>query len=227
MEQYYCPTCKGETGHKRNLGWGTFFGSIFTLGISLFFIPFYPKRCVVCGNDSREMPFSSNNNVDKRICPFCAEEIKKDAIKCKHCGSMLSTVSPPPTAQEIVNIQYITNASIKKIESSQATDEIKQEGLVVVSRLSAWVESLFPIKVKIDGILIAELPNGKQISKSITTGRHKLTLEHIAINQILSFKESRTEGAGWCFFDVEHGKTTLIEFTISMSGLDIVNVKLQ
>lgn len=26
---------------------------------------------------------------DLRKCPFCAEEIKAEALKCKHCGSML------------------------------------------------------------------------------------------------------------------------------------------
>ncbi len=30
------------------------------------------------------------------ICPFCQEEIKDGAIKCKHCGSMLT--EPSPTA---------------------------------------------------------------------------------------------------------------------------------
>lgn len=27
-------------------------------------------------------------------CPFCAEEIKEAAVKCKHCGSMLGAASP-------------------------------------------------------------------------------------------------------------------------------------
>ena len=32
---------------------------------------------------------------DTRTCPFCAEEVRPAAIKCKHCGSMLSTRYAP------------------------------------------------------------------------------------------------------------------------------------
>jgi peroxiredoxin len=46
----YCNNCKENRGFKRHVGWGTYFGGLFTLGISLLFIPFYPLRCIVCGN---------------------------------------------------------------------------------------------------------------------------------------------------------------------------------
>jgi hypothetical protein len=54
MEYSYCPNCKKMTGHKRALGWGTFFGSVVTLGTSLGAVPFYPKRCIICGNVKRD-----------------------------------------------------------------------------------------------------------------------------------------------------------------------------
>ena len=61
----YCPNCKTDRGFKRNLGWGTFFAAVLTLGFWILAIPFYPVRCISCG---KEMP------VDK-------EELFKSQIK--------------------------------------------------------------------------------------------------------------------------------------------------
>jgi hypothetical protein len=108
MVKGYCKSCNRITGFKRALGWGTFFGAISTFGLLLFLIPFYPKRCVICGSmysliDSSKGHSESPNNNDKgnltrtedkplgqirneRVCPHCAELILKKARVCKHCG---------------------------------------------------------------------------------------------------------------------------------------------
>ena len=54
MEYSYCSNCKKNTGRKRALGWGTFFAALITGGLWVLAIPFYPKRCIVCGNAKRE-----------------------------------------------------------------------------------------------------------------------------------------------------------------------------
>ena len=53
MKFYYCPHCGRETGHKRALGWGTFFAVLLTGGLWLLAIPFYPKRCIICGSKEK------------------------------------------------------------------------------------------------------------------------------------------------------------------------------
>ena len=49
MEIKFCGNCNRRTGRMRKLGWGTFFAILITYGFWLLTIPFYPKRCIICG----------------------------------------------------------------------------------------------------------------------------------------------------------------------------------
>ena len=107
MKTYYCHSCNKTTGYKRNLGWGTFFGGIFTLGISLLFIPFYPKRCIICGGDVKErvsniiLPEVDIRRINVKnslsglqseqiiTCPYCNRNIRSDSIECPLCGMIV------------------------------------------------------------------------------------------------------------------------------------------
>ena len=62
-------------------------------------------------NRQRTVDFMENTAI--KICPFCAEEIKKAAMVCKHCGKDVS--------------EYEKKQKIKIIESLKENEELRKE----------------------------------------------------------------------------------------------------
>ncbi|MDZ4820083.1 MAG: hypothetical protein SGJ20_14040 [Planctomycetota bacterium] len=56
-------------------------------------------------------PPTSQANTSRKRCPFCAEEIAAEAIKCRHCGSMLVPV--PMTNQQGTSKQISSSSPPK------------------------------------------------------------------------------------------------------------------
>lgn len=58
-------------------------------------------------------------------CPFCAEEINIEAIKCKHCGSMLNT-------QEAKELESWKKSIEKNDNSNLENKKLSPETLVII-----------------------------------------------------------------------------------------------
>lgn len=78
---------------------------------------------------------------DSKLCPFCAEEVKPDARKCKHCGEWLDDSQPlrtsapvqlPHRVNEPSEMARAVSKGVKEQRSSEFTFTAGTIGLAVV-----------------------------------------------------------------------------------------------
>ena len=70
--------------------------------------------------------------MDTKLCPFCAEDIKSAAIKCKHCGEMLTDSSSGPLEKK---------ASLSDVERTSGDHVYFQSGNVQVTSTLVKINS--------------------------------------------------------------------------------------
>jgi hypothetical protein len=73
----------------RWLGTEAFLNSLLAMWSVAFLCPTVGFFWALMAPNKEQMAASVGEYGDLKKCPFCAEPVRKEAIKCKHCGSEL------------------------------------------------------------------------------------------------------------------------------------------
>ncbi|MGE0350968.1 hypothetical protein [Hydrogenophaga sp.] len=67
-------------------------GGSVAAGFGAFLAPVIGLVVAMSASNSQQIAIATGEHGEFRKCPFCAESVRKEAIKCKHCGSELPAV---------------------------------------------------------------------------------------------------------------------------------------
>lgn len=73
-------------------------GNGMIMGVAAFMCPVIGFISAIMADNREEMAVKTGEFGDYRKCPFCAESVRKEAIKCKHCGSDLECPTGKPAS---------------------------------------------------------------------------------------------------------------------------------
>lgn len=95
-------------------------------GLGAFLAPVAALIWALSASTSSQLAVEHGSHGDYKKCPFCAEPVRREAIKCKHCGSALGDAqsSTPVTTSAAAPVAAVTPAPPAAGSEVEAMDEL-------------------------------------------------------------------------------------------------------
>lgn len=138
---------------------GRSFGLWWIYGFLLFIVALIHSLFITKKDDSEE---NSPLGIGMRKCPYCAETVKVEAIKCKHCGSDIpkgSVNTTPDIDYDFLPSSIPVNQYIRKIDGHISIDS--NEIVEMVKKLKRINVGVHPLNIKTRYADDIELLRGK------------------------------------------------------------------